>query len=72
MAKEIGTIRPGTSIKVQAGDRIRHAIVTEVTDQDSVAVRIGGAGNPTSTIGLDVERVEATKTRGTIFRELDD
>ncbi len=72
MAKEIGTIRPGTSIKVIAGDRVRHAIVTDVTDQDNVEVRIGGAGNETSTIGLDVERVESTKTRGTIFREVDD
>jgi hypothetical protein len=72
MAKKIGTIRAGSSLPVLTGDRIRHAIVTEVTDQDNVAVRIGGAGNETSTIGLDVERVSSTKTRGTIFRELDD
>jgi sRNA-binding protein len=69
MSKEIGTIRPGTAIKAKIGDRIRHAIVTEVTDQDNVEVRIGGAGNPLSALDLAVSRQASTETRGSLFED---
>jgi hypothetical protein len=69
MSKEIGTIRPGTTIKAKVGDRIRHAVVETVTDQDNVTVRVGGTGNPTSSTGVAVERVASTKTRGSLFVE---
>jgi len=69
MAKETGTIRPGTAIKAKVGDRIRHAIVTEVTDQDNVEVRVGGAGNPLSARGVAVTREASTVTRGSLFVE---
>lgn len=69
MSKEIGTIRVGTAIKALVGGRIRHAIVTDVTDQDSVSVRVGGLGNPLSARDVAVEREESTVTRGSLFVE---
>jgi hypothetical protein len=69
MSKETGTIRPGTAIKAKVGDRIRHAIVTDVTDQDNVEVRVGGAGNPLSARGVAVTREASTSTRGSLFVE---
>ena len=46
MAKS-GTIQSGKKIHAQVGTRIRHVRVVEVTDQDSLTVRIG---RPTETI----------------------
>ena len=69
MSKEIGTIRPGTAIQAKVGGRIRHAIVTDVTDQDNVTVRIGGLGNPFSSRDVVVQREPSTLTRGTLFVE---
>jgi hypothetical protein len=69
MAKEIGTIRPGTAIMAKIEDRIRHVIVTAVTDQDNITVRLGGTGNPLSTQNIDADRVVSTTTRGTLFVE---
>lgn len=69
MAKQIGTIRPGTEIMAKINDRIRHAIVTDVTDQDNVEVRVGGLGNPLSARGVAVQREASTTTRGSLFVE---
>lgn len=69
MAKEIGTIRPGTSLMAKIGGRIRHAIVTAVSDQDNVTVRVGGVGNPLSSTGVTVVRQPSTTTRGFLFEQ---
>ena len=69
MAKQIGTIRPGTALMALIGGRIRHAIVTEVTDQDNIEVRVGGTGNPLSSTDVPVTRQASTETRGTLFEE---
>lgn len=69
MAKQIGTIRPGTAIKAKVGDRVRHAIVTGVTSQDEVEVRVGGVGNPLSASEVTVQREASTTTRGSLFEE---
>jgi len=65
--KQIGTIRPGSFLKVLLGGRLRHAVVQTVTDQDNVTVRVGGVGNPTSSTGVAVVREPSTKTRGSLF-----
>ena len=67
MAKKTGTIRPGTFLQVLLDGRIRHAVVTDVTDQNNVEVRVGGVGNDTSTVGQAVARQESTTTRGSLF-----
>jgi len=69
MTKQIGTIRPGTALMVEIDGRIRHAIVTAVTDQDNIEVRLGGTGNPLSTTGLNADRETSTTTRGFLFVE---
>jgi len=69
MAKQIGTIRPGTALMALIGGRIRHAIVTAVTDQDNVEVRVGGTGNPLSSLDVPVSRQDSTDTRGFLFEE---
>lgn len=69
MTKQIGTIRPGTALLAKIGGRIRHAIVTAVTDQDNIEVRVGGTGNPLSSTGVAVTRQPSTPTRGTLFEE---
>ena len=69
MSKEIGTIRPGTALMALIGGRIRHAIVTAVTDQDNIEVRIGGTGNPLSSLDVAVSRETSTDTRGFLFEE---
>ena len=46
MAKS-GTIQSGKKIHAQVGTRIRHVKVIEVTDQDSLTVRLG---SPTESI----------------------
>lgn len=69
MTKQIGTIRPGTAILAKIGERIRHAIVTAVTDQDNLEVRVGGTGNPLSSTGVSVTREPSTPTRGSLFVE---
>lgn len=63
------TIRPGTHIKTltDAG-RVRHVRVIAVDDQDNVDVLLGYAGNETSA-SFAADRVNSTKTRGTIFSE---
>jgi hypothetical protein len=70
MAKEIGTIRPGTTLHAIIDGRIRHVVVQTVSDQDNLTVRLGGVENPTSSLGVAVERVPSTDTRGTIFQEI--
>jgi hypothetical protein len=67
--KQIGTIRPGTELMAEIGGRIRHTIVTAVTDQDTVEVRVGGVGNPLSAQDVTVERQPSTETRGSLFVE---
>ena len=69
MVKQIGTIRPGTALMVEIDGRIRHAIVTAVTDQDNIEIRLGGTGNPLSTTGLAADREASTPTRGFLFVE---
>ena len=49
------------------GDRIRHVIVTAVTDQDNITARLGGTGNNLSTENIDLDRVSSTATRGSLF-----
>lgn len=57
-------LRPGTAEYVLADGRVRHTIVTEVQDQDSITVRLGGpSGDETFT----ASREPSTKTRGTLF-----
>jgi hypothetical protein len=53
----------------EIGGRIRHTIVTAVTDQDTVEVRVGGVGNPLSAQDVTVERQPSTETRGSLFVE---
>jgi hypothetical protein len=57
-------IRPGTAEYVEIDDRIRHCIVTGVTDQDTIEVRLGGA---TESASYSATRQASTKTRGTLF-----
>jgi hypothetical protein len=58
-------IQPLTYLHVLTADnRIRHARVETVTDQDNIEVSIG-KGTPFS-----AERVVSTATRGTIFEEV--
>lgn len=66
MAKEIGTIRPGTEVTVQVGDRLRHGIVESVDDQDNITVRVGRNSDP---LEFEADRVASTTTRGTLFVE---
>jgi len=65
--KQIGTIRPGSFLRALIAGRLRHTVVEEVTDQDNVTVRLGGAGNPSSSRAVAVSREPSTKTRGTVF-----
>lgn len=61
------TLREGTAIKVITTDgRVRHTIVTTVTDQDTIEGRIGLVGNSAS---VAATRETGTKTRGTQFEE---
>jgi len=63
------TIRPGTYVKVLTDDdRIRHARVTAVADQDNITVRLGTPKTSASAV-FDADRVTSTTTRGTIFQE---
>lgn len=63
------TVRPGTYIKVLTDDdRIRHARVTAVADQDNITVRLG-TPKTSASVALDADRVSSTTTRGTIFQE---
>ena len=63
------TVRPGTYVKVLTDDdRIRHARVTAVTDQDNITVRLGTLKTSAS-VTFDADRVASTTTRGTIFQE---
>lgn len=58
-------IKPLTYVKVlTADDRIRHARVETVTNQNQLTVSIG-KGTPFS-----VQRVSSTAIRGTIFEEV--
>jgi hypothetical protein len=59
-------IRPGTTEYVLIDTRIRNAIVTEVANQDSITVRLGGASRDET---FTASRAESTKTRGTLFVE---
>lgn len=69
MSKEIGAIRPGTALMAKIGERIRHVIVTAVTDQDNIEVRLGGTGNPLSSTDVAVSRQDSTTTRGFLFEQ---
>lgn len=62
------TIRPGTYVKVQADDRIRHARVTAVDDQDNISVRIG-TPKTSASVAFNADRGASTRTRGTLFVE---
>jgi hypothetical protein len=59
-------IRPGTAEYVEIDDRIRSCIVTGVTDQDTIEVRLGGASSSTSTT-YSAARQPSTATRATLF-----
>lgn len=62
-------VRPGTYVYVQTDDdRIRHARVTDVTDQNNISVRIGTAKTSASIV-FNADKVESTKTRGFIYLE---
>ena len=65
-SKKIGTIRPGTAIKVEYGGRIRHCIVEAVDDQDNITVRLGRNSAPTE---FAADRQVSTTTRGSLFVE---
>lgn len=54
------TLQVGTDIKVKSDGRIRHAIVTAVTDQDTITARIGRTA-------VSATRQASTTTRGTLF-----
>jgi hypothetical protein len=41
-------IRPGTATYTLIDGRLRHTIVTDVTDQDNIDVRLGGASENAS------------------------
>lgn len=62
-------VRPGTYVKVlTSANRIRHARVTAVTDQNNITVRLGTASTSASaTLGAD--RLASTDTRGTLFTQ---
>lgn len=63
------TVRPGTYVKVLTDDnRIRHARVTAVTDQNNITVRLGTPQTSASAT-FEADRVASTTTRGTIFQE---
>jgi hypothetical protein len=58
-------IRPFTYLHVlTSDDRIRHARVETVVDQDEITVSIG------KDTPFTAERVSSTATRGTIFEEV--
>lgn len=62
-------VRPGTYVKVLTdANRIRHARVTAVADQDNITVRLGTPQTSASAV-FDADRVTSTTTRGTIFQE---
>lgn len=61
-------IRPGTYVKVQTDDRIRHTRVTAVDDQDNISVRIGTPQTSASAV-FNADREASTTTRGTLFVE---
>ena len=62
------TVRPGTYVKVQTDDRIRHARVTAVDDQDNISVRLGTPRTSASLV-FNADREASTTTRGTLFVE---
>lgn len=63
------TVRPGTYVKVLMDDnRIRHARVTAVTDQNNITVRLATPQTSASAT-FEADRVASTTTRGTIFQE---
>lgn len=62
MAKKV---RVGTAIRALINNRIRHTIVEQVTDQDTVKVRVGLNSDQDL---FDVTRSADTKTRGTLFK----
>ena len=57
-------LRPGTTEYVLKDGRIRHCVVEEVTDQDTITVRLGGNS---ASIEFAATRQPSTKTRGTLF-----
>jgi hypothetical protein len=59
-------VRPGTFLKALTGGRIRHTRVQEVTDQDTISARIYQGED------FPAEREASTKTRGTIFAEVEE
>lgn len=62
--KKIGWIIPGTALPVLYQGRIRHCIVEEVADQDTITVRLGGNSEG---VEFSATRQPSTKTRGTLF-----
>ena len=63
------TVRPGTYVKVLMDDnRIRHARVTAVADQNNITARLG-TPQTSASVTFDADRVSSTTTRGTIFQE---
>lgn len=63
------TIRPGTTEPVLVDGRIRHCVVEEVTDQDTITVRLGAEGKVASgeSSEFGATRQDSTTTRGSIF-----
>jgi hypothetical protein len=62
-------VRPGTHVYIQMDDdRIRHARVIDVTDQNNISVRIGTAKTSASIV-FDADKAASTKTRGFIYLE---
>ena len=57
-------IRPGTAEYVEIDDRIRSCIVTGVTDQDTIEVRLGGVS---ASATYSAARQPSTATRATLF-----
>jgi hypothetical protein len=57
-------LRPGTSEYVLIDSRIRSTIVTDVADQDSITVRLGGNS---ASADFSATREPSTTTRGTLF-----
>jgi hypothetical protein len=57
-------IQTGTDLHVLYANRIRHAIVKTVTDQDNIEVEIGRETTFSAT------RESSTKTRGFLFEQV--
>lgn len=57
---EMKTLQPGTDVRVLRNNRIRHAIVLTVTDQNTITARIGRTS-------VSAARQPSTTTRGTLF-----